>query len=90
LKRRMEPISVPGSEDHVIPDELTEDGWARRLVRRRPDGAIAWTAFPPEPPSDWWLEARLEAGDIVARSWSSYVIRLDLETGADLSRLFTK
>jgi hypothetical protein len=27
----MEPIGVPGSEDHVIRDELTEDGWARRL-----------------------------------------------------------
>ena len=39
---------------------------------------------------DAWTAVRLEQGQVIAYSWSCFEARLDLETGKEIDRQFTK
>jgi hypothetical protein len=83
-------IPLPGSDDEL---ELapTPDGYTASITRRRSDGSAAWTALPPGgEPQDAWTAVRLEQGQVIAYSWSSFDVRLDLQTGKEIDRKFTK
>jgi hypothetical protein len=71
----------------------TEDGlgYAASTTRRRSDGSVRWTAFPPKgAPRDAWTSVRLEGTRLIANSWSCYVVQIDLGTGDEIARTFTK
>lgn len=85
-------IPIPDSDD-TLDLAPGEDGLghAVRIARRRNDGSVRWTAVPPEgEPQDAWTAVRLEGPRVIANSWSCYLVQLDLETGREISRMFTK
>jgi hypothetical protein len=85
-------LPVPGSDDEL---ELapTADGlgYAASIIRRRSDGSAAWTALPPlGEHQDAWTTVRLQEHQLVANSWSAFEVHLDLNTGREITREFTK
>jgi hypothetical protein len=86
------PIPVPDSDD-VLEFEPTEDGlnYIASVTRRRPDGSSRWTVTPPQGRRiDAWTDITVDGSLATAYSWSGYLVALDLETGAESSRQFTK
>jgi len=41
-------------------------------------------------PQDAWTVVRLEGPCVIANSWSGYLVQLDLDTGDEIARTFTK
>lgn len=85
-------MPIPESED-ILDLAPTEDGmgYARSITRRGSDGSDRWTAFPPEGGrQDAWTTVRLEGPRVIANSWSCYLVHLDLDTGHEIVRTFTK
>jgi len=84
-------MSVPGSEDTVVlVDYMGGPTVFANLFRVTPDGAEIWRAQPPDTGPDAWTSARIEGDEVIAFSWSCFAVRLDLATGSELSRVFTK
>lgn len=84
-------IAVPGSSDTIVIGD-TEVRAVRYVLLRRmtPDGTELWRAAPPNGAGDAWVFARVDGNEVVARSWSCYVVWLDLDIGSELRREFTK
>jgi hypothetical protein len=85
-------MPVPDSDD-ILDLEPTKDGlgYVASITRRRKDGSVMWTALPPGGVQhDVWTAVRLEGPSVIPNSWSCYLIRLDLETGGETARTFTK
>ncbi|HEX6524155.1 MAG TPA: hypothetical protein VF070_29765 [Streptosporangiaceae bacterium] len=85
-------IAIPGSED-VLELAPTADGfgYTASVTRRRRDGCAVWTALPPRTEmDDAWTAVRVDGRQVVANSWSCSEVHLDLDTGAEITRLFTK
>lgn len=83
-------MPIPGSEDTL---DLAHNGmgFAASITRRRRDGSSVWTVLPPEgSQQDSWVAVRLEGSKVAANSWSCYLVHLDLDTGGELIRAFTK
>jgi len=55
---------------------------------------VAWAAFPPRGDDsegqDSWTFVRLDGHQLIANSWSAYEVHLDLDTGKEITRQFTK
>lgn len=85
-------IQLPGSDD-VLELAPTTDGlgYTASITLRRRDGAAAWTALPPRGgPQDAWTAVRVDGKEVVANSWSCFEVRLNLDTGREIARQFTK
>ena len=85
-------MPIPDSDD-TLDLALTDDGlgYASSITRRGADGSVTWTAIPPEgTPQDSWMAVRLGGPRGIARSWSCYLVQLDLETASEVARTFTK
>ena len=84
-------MPIPGSDD-TLDLAPTNDGlgYAASITRRGRDGSVRWTAGPPEGERDAWTAVRLEGPYVIANSWSCYLVQLDLETGGEIGRTFTK
>jgi len=85
-------IPIPGSDD-VLELAPTADGYGytASITRRRSDGSAAWTALPPRgEQQDAWTTVRVDGQQMVADSWSAFEVRLDLDTGKEITRQFTK
>lgn len=84
-------IAVPGSSDTIVIGD-TADRAVRyeRLCRMTCDGRRLWTVSPPNGAGDAWVSARVDGDEVVARSWSCYLVWLDLDTGCELRRELTK
>src|SRR5215471_19340565 len=83
-------LQVPGSSDVIVAeDEGREVRW-NPLRRIREDGTEVWRVDPPGGAGDAWLAIAIDGNELVARSWRSLEARLDIETGRELGRLFTK
>jgi hypothetical protein len=75
------------THDPVVPPYAS----VANLVRLRHDGRQLWAADPPTSGADCWTAAHLdEQGRVVAHSWSGYSVVLNVATGKELSRTFTK
>ncbi len=93
-RRRLMPtiIDIPGTTDSLV----LEDYWTgpkvfTNLHRVRHDGTHVWDAPPPLPTSpDSWTQAALDGALVVAYSWSGFVVKLDLDSGREMSREFVK
>ena len=84
-------MPIPDSDD--APDlALTDDGlgYAASITRRGSNGSVRWTAMPKVEPQDAWTVVRLEGPCVIANSWSGYLVQLDLDTGDEIARTFTK
>ena len=85
-------IPLPGSSD-VLELAPTTDGlgYTASITKRRRDGSAAWTALPPGGDlQDAWTAVRVDGQQVVANSWSCFEVRLDLDTGKEITRQFTK
>jgi hypothetical protein len=85
-------IPLPGSDD-VLELVPTADGFGYTacISRRHNDGSLVWTALPPRDDlQDAWVAVRVDGQDVIANSWSAFEARLDLETGEEIARQFTK
>ena len=85
-------MPIPDSDD-ALDLALTDDGlgYAASITRRGSDGSVRWTAIPPKvEPQDAWTVVRLEGPCVIANSWSGYLVQLDLDTGDEIARTFTK
>jgi len=88
----MDIIPIPGSDD-ALELAATADGYGyiASIARTRPDGSAAWIAFPPlGPVQDAWITVRLEGQRLTASSWSAFDVQIDLSTGHQIGRIFTK
>ena len=85
-------MPIPDSDD-ILDLAPTDDGlgFATSITRRRSDGSDIWTAIPPEGArQDAWTTVRLEGTCLIANSWSCYAVQIDLETGVETARTFTR
>jgi hypothetical protein len=80
----------PGSDDTAVLIEFSPGDDPANLSRVRLDGSTVWCADPPQPQNDFWTEAGIDGDTVSAFSWSCYRVRLDLETGAELTRTFAQ
>lgn len=83
-------LRLPGSDDLIVLTEYSPGDDPANLSRVRSDGSVVWRAQPPEAKDDFWTEADLDDHAVSAFSWSCYRVRLDLVTGDELTRTFTK
>jgi outer membrane protein assembly factor BamB len=84
-------LNVPGSADSVVLlDYMGGSNDFANLFRIREDGTEVWRAKPPGSGPNAWTSAHLEGDEVVAHSWSGFTVRLDLATGEELGRVFTK
>ena len=83
-------LRIPNSDGRIVLVEHSSGDDPSNLSRMRSDGSVVWCPRPPEQNNDFWTEAELEADAVSAFSWSCYRVRLDLETGAERTRTFTK
>jgi len=85
-------LSIPDSDDVLVLDDAPDPPeYYQRVLRCRPDGTIAWTAAPPtNQPDDAWTTVHLQDNQVSANSWSCFRVTLDLATGAETERVFTK
>lgn len=87
---RLMMMPISGSEDtlDLAPNGM---GYAASITRRRRDGSSVWTVLPPEgSQQDSWVAVRLEGPQVVANSWPCFLVHLDLETGGEIVRTYTK
>lgn len=85
-------LPIPGSED-ILDLAPSDDGmgYAASITRRRSDGSSLWAVLAPEGSrQDAWVAVRLEGPRVIANSWSCYLVHLDLDTGEEIVRTFTK
>jgi hypothetical protein len=85
-------IGIPGSQD-VLELVPTSDGlgYIASVIRSRQDRSAPWTALPPRNDmDDAWTAVRIDGQQVVANSWSCFEVRLDLNTGLEITRTFTK
>ena len=85
-------MPITGTDDLLIledsPDQL---GYYDTLRRISPEHSELWRVEPPEGSvRDAWVAVRIEADEVVANSWSCWCVRIDLGTGAERARTFTK
>ena len=84
-------LPVPGTSDHLLLTDYMEAVPGRgNLARVRDDGSEVWRAAPDLYSQDTWTMVRVEDGVCRASSWSCWDVTLDLETGQELGRVFTK
>lgn len=86
-------IPIPGSDDvlELWLRRRTVWGYIASVIRRRSDGSAAWMAPPPrDDMDDGWTAVRVDGQQVIANSWSCFEVRLDLNSGREISRTFTK
>ena len=84
-------MTVPNSSDTVVLlDYMGGPDVFANLFRVTEDGAEVWRATPPGSGPNSWTKARIEGDEVVAYSWSGFTVRLDLATGAERDRVYTK
>jgi hypothetical protein len=85
-------LPITGSED-ILELASTGDGigYPASITRRKGDGSSLWTVLPPEGSrQDAWVAVRIDGPRVIASSWSGYLVHLDLDTGGEIVRAFTK
>ena len=84
-------MPVPCSSDTVVLlDYMDGTNVFANLFRVTDEGIEVWRATPPGSGPNSWTAARIEGDEVVAYSWSGFTVRLDLATGGERSRVFTK
>lgn len=86
-------IAIPGTDDALVileheagprADHGRVRGWPN-LVRVRADGDVLWRAAATDA-QDSWVHVYWSSAGLIGNTWSGFVIRLDPDTGRELSR----
>lgn len=80
---------IPRSKDRLILLKPLGRGHDENLIRVTLRGLLVWRAELPET-GDSWTECRFHNGVLFGNSWSSYLARIDVDSGRILSKTFTK
>jgi hypothetical protein len=82
-------IPLPSTNDCIIIVEYPNDTVDNNVMRVAPDGSVVWRA---DPAPEWgcYSDVTVVGTEIFAQSWSSYIVRLDLEQGLSLEKNFNK
>lgn len=84
-------LHIPGSPDLVVLDDYMEATSTRgNLARIRPDGAEVWRVAPDTGERDFWTSVRIDNGTCRSTTWAGWGVHVDLDTGSQLARTFTK
>ncbi|MGH3305797.1 MAG: hypothetical protein ACRDOK_29885 [Streptosporangiaceae bacterium] len=84
-------LAVPQSDDQIVLTDYMDAAPDRgNLARIRNDGTEVWRVTPAIYSQDAWTVARLEGDVCRASTWSGWDVTLDLATGQERSRVFTK
>lgn len=84
-------LSVSGTDDQIVlTDYMDASPDQGNLARVREDGTEVWRVVPRTQSQDSWTVARIEDGVCRASTWSGWDVTLDLATGRELARVFTK
>ena len=92
-------VALPGTDDAVV--ILSGEGLRMSLgerkrwpnmVRVRPDGTVVWrtSADPSSTEGDAWTSVGLQGDALYGFTWSCHSCQIDPESGAVLSKVFTK
>lgn len=85
-------LPIPDSTDVLVLDQsFSPSGHFASISRRAADGEVVWIVQPPvRSTGDAWVAVRIEGTSVLANTYSCYLVALDLVTGEELSRKFTK
>jgi hypothetical protein len=84
-------LPTPGSSDHLVLTNYMDAAPDRgNLARVRDNGSEVWRVAPRVQSQDSWTVVRIENGRCRASTWSCWDVTLDLETGQELGRVFTR
>jgi hypothetical protein len=85
-------MPIKGSGDVLVVDEVPDQLGSSNILRRvRPEGSNVWIIEPPDGRAqDAWVAIRIEGDEVIGHSWSCYQVAIDLMTGAERTRKFTK
>lgn len=84
-------LPVPGSEDVLtLTDYMRAQPGVGNLARSRNDGTEVWRVAPDALSQDAWTVVRVEDGTCRASTWQGWDVVLDLQTGEERERRFTK
>jgi hypothetical protein len=84
-------LALPHSDDQVVLTDYMDATPDRgNLARVRNDGTEVWRVTPAIYSQDAWTVARLEGEVCRASTLSGWDVTLDLATGRERSRVFTK
>jgi hypothetical protein len=84
-------LALPRSDDQIVLTDYMDATPDRgNLARIRNDGTEVWRVTPATHSQDAWTVARLEGDVCRASTWSGWDVTLDLATGRERSRVFTK
>lgn len=85
-------LPIPDSTDVLVLHQSgSPSDHVASISRRAADGEVVWTVEPPvRSTGDAWVAVRIEGTSVLANTYSCYLVALDLVTGEELSRKFTK
>ena len=84
-------LALPQSDDQIVLTDYMDATPDRgNLARIRNNGTEVWRVTPATHSRDAWTVARLEGDVCRASTWSGWEVTLDLDTGRERSRVFTK
>jgi hypothetical protein len=84
-------LALPQSDDRIVlTDYMDATPDHGNLARIRKDGTDVWRVTPATQSQDAWTVARLDGDVCRASAWSGWDVTLDLATGRERSRVFTK
>jgi hypothetical protein len=85
-------LPIEHSNDMLALDDAPgAPGYHGRISRLHEDGTVAWTVgLPSLGADDAWTDVRIEGETVLAHKRSCYLVTLDLATGVERGRIFTK
>lgn len=84
-------LALPQSDDQIVlTDYMDATPDHGNLARIRHDGTEVWRVTPATQSQDAWTVARLDGDVCRGSTWSGWDVTLDLATGRERSRVFTK
>jgi hypothetical protein len=86
-------LPISGTNDAIVlldPDAC-RSGSFRNLLRVSANGSVMWQAeLPDRQGNDAYVAVRWAGAQLLANTWSTYLVRLDVESGRILESTFTK
>jgi hypothetical protein len=84
-------VPVPGTDDVLLLTEYVDASPGNgNLCRLRSDGTEAWRVAPDALSQDVWTVVRVEGDTCRGSTWQGWDVVLDLSTGEERERHFTK
>jgi hypothetical protein len=85
-------LSIPDIEDCIVLLNYWENGNRfQNLLRINSTGSVVWRAMlPSDVGVDSYVRTKWQSGDLLAWSWSGFMVTIDISTGNIITQKFTK